>query len=63
MNPYELLSGTDGEGDLSNPSKVILIEKDSEFGKAATEFLSMDKGRQERVLGYMKSLQELKDIE
>ena len=61
VTPYELLGGTDGEGDRSNPSKVILIEKDSEFGKAATEFLSMDKGMQGRILGYMKALQEMKE--
>ena len=60
VTPYELLEGTEGEGKRSNPSDVILIEKDSEYGRAAQDFLSLDKGFQERILGYMKALSEMK---
>ena len=62
VTPYELLGGTDGSGDRSNPSKVILIEKDSEIGKAVVEFMAMDKGMQGRILGYMQALKELEKL-
>ena len=59
VTPYELLSGTDGEGSRSNPSEVILIEKDSEYGQAICDFLAMDKEMQARLLGYMQALKDL----
>ena len=62
VTPYELLGGTDGAGDRSNPSKVILIEKDSEIGQAVVEFMAMDKGMQGRILGYMQALKELEKL-
>ena len=58
VTPYELLGGTDGKGSRSNPSSLILIEKNSEVGRAVIDYLNMDKGRQGRLLGYMKALQE-----
>ena len=59
VTPYELLGGTDGQGTRSNPSEIIIIEKDSEFGRFAVDFLSMDKGMQGRLLGYMEALRAL----
>lgn len=59
VTPYELLSGTDGEGSRSNPSEVILIQKESEYGQAVCDFLSMDKDMQSRLLGYMQALKDM----
>ena len=59
VTPYELLGGTDGVGSRSNPAEFLLIDKQSELGQAAVEFLSMDNGMQGRILGYMKALQDL----
>ncbi len=59
VTPYELLEGTEGKGRRSNPSEVILIEKESEFGQAAQDFLSLNRGLQGRLLGYLKALKEL----
>lgn len=63
VTPYELLGGTDGTGTRSNPSEVILIEKSSEYGKALYDFLSLDKGSQGRLLGYLKALKDMKDMQ
>ena len=60
VTPYELLGGTDGEGRRSNPSEVIIIEKNSEHGQAVCDFLALDQGLQGRVLGYLKALTEMK---
>ncbi len=35
-----------------------MIDKNSEIGQAAVEFLQMDREMQARLLGYMKALQE-----
>ena len=61
VTPYELLGGTDGVGSRSNPSEVLLVEKESELGKVICEFLSMDKGLQGRLIGYMKALREMQN--
>lgn len=58
VTPYELLGDTDGVGRRSNPSEMILINKDSEVGQMVIEFLAMDKGLQGRILGYMRALRE-----
>ena len=60
VTPYELLAGTDGAGNRSNPSEVIVIEKASELGRFVCDFLAMDRSMQGRLLGYMEALQELK---
>ena len=59
VTPYELLGATDGVGSRSNPSDMILVDKNSEYGSAVMEFLSLDKGRQGRLLGYLKALREM----
>ena len=53
VTPYELLGGTDGVGSRSNPSDMILIDKNSEYGSAVMDFLALDKGNQGRMLGYL----------
>ena len=60
VSPYELLEGTDGKGEKSKPSEVIVIRKDSEYGQAACDFLAMDKDMQGRLLGYMQALLEMR---
>ena len=56
----ELLGGTDGEGKRSNPSDVIVVQKDSDLGELVMEYTSMDKRMQGRLLGYAAAMQELK---
>ncbi|MCR4764456.1 MAG: helix-turn-helix domain-containing protein [Lachnospiraceae bacterium] len=62
VTPYELLSGTEGEGSRSNPSEMMLIDKNSENGRVICEFLSMDKGMQGRLIGYMEALRTSRDL-
>ncbi|MBR2188696.1 MAG: helix-turn-helix transcriptional regulator [Eubacterium sp.] len=59
VTPYELLSGTDGEGTRSNPSDVMIIRKDSEVGRLVVDFMEVDNGLQGRLIGYMRALKEL----
>ena len=59
VTPYELLSGTDGMGGRSNPADVIVVDKHTEHGKIICDFLSMDDRMQQRMIGYMKALQEM----
>lgn len=58
VTPYELLGGTDGRGERSNPSDVIIIDKNTEHGEIICEYLAMDDRMQQRLIGYMKALQE-----
>ena len=60
VTPYELLGGTDGVGSRSNPSDMILIDKNSEYGSAIMDFLALDRGNQGRLLGYLKALTEMR---
>ena len=59
VTPYELLGGTDGVGNRSNPSDFILVEKNSELGRSILTFFALDKEKQGRVLGYLKALSEM----
>ena len=43
--------GANGIGSRSNPSEYILVTKDSEYGRALTQFLELDNGMQGRLLG------------
>lgn len=58
VTPYELLSGTEGEGKRSNPSDFILIDKSSQFGMAISDFMTLDEERQTRLLRYLESLKK-----
>ena len=59
VTPYELLGGTDGVGNRSNPSEFILVEKNSELGQSILTFFALDKEKQGRILGYLKALSEM----
>ena len=56
VTPYELLSGTEGEGKRSKPSDFILVDKNTKNGIAISEFLAMDEDRQARLIKYLDSL-------
>lgn len=43
--------GTDGVGSRSNPSDMILIDMNSEYGSAVMDFLALDKAMQEGSSG------------
>ena len=58
VTPYELLGGTEGKGNRSNPAPVIVIEKGSEYGHVMENYVSMDAWMRDRVLGYMAALME-----
>jgi len=59
VTPYELLSGTEGEGKRSNPSDTLIIRKDSDLGRLVVDYLSMNQTMQGRMQGYMHALKEL----
>lgn len=60
VTPYELLSGTESEGERGRRSECITIEKSSELGQFLLEFQAMDERSRNRLLGYMNALKELK---
>jgi transcriptional regulator with XRE-family HTH domain len=59
VTPYELLSGTEDEGDRSTRSDLMLIDKNTELGRFVVEFQKMDSGLRNRVMGYFNALQEM----
>lgn len=59
VTPYELLGGTDGAGRRSNPAEVLILDKNSEVGKLALEYLNMDRDFQGRIKGYIHALKEM----
>lgn len=61
VSPYELLSGTDGEGERSRKSKYIVVDKGTELGMFLEDYQHLDEKMQERVLGYMQALKESGD--
>lgn len=60
VTPYELLSATEGTGKRSNKSDVVLLEKNSEAGQVMADYLGLNEKQQQRLLGYMKALKDLK---
>lgn len=48
----EYMSAVSGEG-------ALVIERDSELGQVVTDFLSMDRGMRNRLIGYMQALKEM----
>ncbi len=59
VTPYELLGGAEEKGSRSNPSSVIIIDKESEYGQVMVDYISMDTRQRERLLGYMTALMEM----
>lgn len=59
VTPYELLSGTEGQGKRSMPMDMMVIDKQSELGSFLIEFQKMDENKQARLLGYFNALREM----
>ena len=59
VTPYELLSETESKGRRGKRPDVIMLDKSSEAGMVMEAYLSMDEKRQQKLLGYMRALQEL----
>jgi transcriptional regulator with XRE-family HTH domain len=60
VTPYELLSGTEGEGKRSLPSDYLVLDKSTEIGQFVVEIQKMDSRSRERLLGYFYALKEMK---
>jgi transcriptional regulator with XRE-family HTH domain len=60
VTPYELLSGTEGEGKRSLPSDYLVLDKSTEIGQFVVEIQKMDSGSRERLMGYFYALKEMK---
>ena len=54
--PEWLLSGVEQEHNRSNPAEWYAVSADTDSGKLLTAFNSMDKGLQQRLLGYAEAL-------
>jgi transcriptional regulator with XRE-family HTH domain len=60
VTPYELLSGTEGEGKRSMPSDYLVLDKSTEIGQFVVEIQKMDSRSRERLMGYFYALKEMK---
>lgn len=60
VTPYELLSGTDGQGKKSRLSEFIVVDKKTELGEFLLSYQKLEPNMQERILGYMKALCDMK---
>lgn len=58
VSPYELLSGTDGDGRRSSSSRVMVIDKETELGQFVMEFQELDTSSRDRLMGYFNALKE-----
>ena len=56
MTPEWLLSGVEPQGHRGNPREWYAIDADTESGRLITAFNAMDKGLQQRLLGYAEAL-------
>ena len=56
VTPEWLLSGVQQEQTRSNPAEWYAIDADTDSGRLITVFNSMDKGMQQRLLGYAEAL-------
>jgi transcriptional regulator with XRE-family HTH domain len=59
VTPYELLSGTEGKGQRSNPSDFMVIDKSTELGQFIVDFQKLDNDRRNRLMGYFNALKEM----
>jgi transcriptional regulator with XRE-family HTH domain len=59
VTPYELLSGTEGEGKRNTPSDLMVVDKDTELGQFIVEFQKMDSGKRARLMGYFNALKDM----
>ncbi|MBQ9438808.1 MAG: XRE family transcriptional regulator, partial [Lachnospiraceae bacterium] len=56
VRPEWLLSGVEAQGERGNPRDWYAIDADTDSGRIITAFNSMDKGLQQRLLGYAEAL-------
>ncbi len=56
VTPEWLLSGVEQEQTRSNPASWYAIDAETDSGRIITAFNSMDKGLQQRLLGYAEAL-------
>lgn len=56
VSPYELLSGTDGEGKRSASSRMLVIDKETELGQFVMDFQKLDVSSRDRLMGYFNAL-------
>ena len=61
VSPQWLLSGVEAAGDRGNPREWYAIDADTDSGMLITNFNSLDKSQQARVLGYVEALKSARD--
>ena len=59
VTPYELLSGTEGEGKRSTPSDFMVIDKNTEIGQFVVDVQKLEPKSRERLMGYFNALKEM----
>ena len=59
VTPYELLSGTEGEGKRSTPSDFMVIDKNTEIGQFVIDLQKLEPKSRERLMGYFNALKEM----
>ena len=59
VTPEWLLSGVESEGQRGNPRDWYAIDASTDSGQLITLYNSMDKRRQERLLGYAEALKQI----
>lgn len=59
VTPYELLSGTEGEGKRSTPSDFMVIDKNTEIGQFVVDLQKLEPKSRERLMGYFNALKEM----
>ena len=60
VSPEWLLSGVEPHGHRGNPREWYAIDAETDCGRLMTMFNAMNKGKQERLLGYAEALYESK---
>ena len=59
VTPYELLSGTEGEGKRSTPSDFMVIDKNTEIGQFVIDLQKLEPKSRERLMGYFNALKDM----
>ena len=60
VTPEWLLSGIEPQGTRGNPAELYVVEAGTDSGRLLSVFSSMDRNRQERLLGYAEALSQMK---
>lgn len=56
VTPYELLSGTESEGNRSRKSDLIIVDKSSNLGKVLSEYQKLDTDEKEIIYNHILEL-------